>query len=218
MCRLAWSSRMSRKVTESNTKVLAADRHRRIIELIERDGSVQVAGLVEEFGVSRMTINRDLDHLAASGVLAKVHGGAMSTAEPAGSPSHRCLMCGIENGCRTTMTLFHEGGTRSQACCPHCGLMLLAKHPDVTAALAQDFIGGQMVNIRSATFLVEPDTSVCCVPTVLCFEVRDDAEKFSQGFGGVLMTWEEAQADVHEHMTLLKRGTKMRGNRTTGIY
>lgn len=186
--------------------MLPADRHRRILELVEDSGSVLVSDLVDQFGVSRMTINRDLDHLAGSGVVTKVYGGAMSTTEPGDAPSQGCAMCGMEIGSRTAMTLFHEDGTQAQACCPHCGLMLLSQHPDVTAALAQDFIGGQMVNIRSATFLVAPDLTVCCVPTVLCFEERGHAERFKQGFEGTLMTWDEAQADVRDHMTLTKKG------------
>lgn len=186
--------------------MLADDRHRRILELVGDTGSVLVSDLVDEFGVSRMTINRDLEHLAGIGSLTKVHGGAVSVVGPGDPRSRQCLMCGREIGARTAMTLVHEGGTQSQACCPHCGLMLVSEHSDVTAALAQDFIGGQMVNIRSVTFVVAPDITVCCVPTVLCFEERNDAERFRQGFGGMLMTWVEAQDEVREHMTLMKEG------------
>ena len=187
--------------------MLAADRQRRILELVGSTGSVLVSDLVDEFGVSRMTINRDLEHLAGTGAVMKVYGGAMSTARSGGPSPQGCLMCGMEVGGRTTMTLFHDAGAQSQACCPHCGLMLMSEHADVTSALAQDFIGGQMVNIRSATFLVEPDVTVCCVPTVLCFEQTSDAERFSHGFGGMLMTWEEAQVEVRDHMTLMREGT-----------
>ena len=186
--------------------MLAADRQRRILEKVGTDGSVLVSDLVDEFGVSRMTINRDLDHLAGMGAVTKVHGGAIAPAEAAGPSPQGCLMCGTEIGGRTAMTLIRESGAQSHACCPHCGLMLMTQHPDVTAALAQDFIGGQMVNIRSATFLVAPSVTICCAPTVLCFEERRDAERFSQGFGGMLMTWKEAQVEVRNHMTLLKEG------------
>ncbi|MFV9673126.1 MAG: DeoR family transcriptional regulator [Acidimicrobiia bacterium] len=186
--------------------MLAADRQRRTLELIGSNGSVLVSDLVDEFGVSRMTINRDLDYLAGIGAVTKVHGGAISTTDSVVPSLQHCQMCGMENGDRTAMTLFHEGGAQSQACCPHCGLMLLSQQSDVTSALALDFIGGQMVNVRTATFLVAPDVTVCCVPTVLCFGERGDAERFSQGFGGRLTSWEEAQVDVRDHMTLMKEG------------
>ncbi|MGH8875998.1 MAG: DeoR/GlpR family DNA-binding transcription regulator, partial [Stackebrandtia sp.] len=50
-------------------------------------GAVRVAELVEEFGVSDMTIRRDLETLAERGLVSKVHGGATavdigSTDEP----------------------------------------------------------------------------------------------------------------------------------------
>ncbi len=186
--------------------MLAADRQRRILELVDDTGSVLVSDLVNELGVSRMTINRDLDHLAGTGAVTKVYGGAMSTTEPDAPSPRGCLMCGTEIGGRTTMTLVHENGTQSQACCPHCGLMLLSQQPEVSAALAQDFIGGQTVNVRSATFLAHPDITVCCVPTVLCFEDSDIADRFRAGFGGTLMTWEEAQIDVRDHMKLMEKG------------
>ena len=187
--------------------MLAPERHQRILERVEDAGSVLVADLVDEFGVSRMTINRDLGHLAGTGAATKVYGGAVSATTLDGSSSQSCLMCGMEVGARTAMTLFHDDGTQSEACCPHCGLMLLSRHSNTIAALAQDFIGGQMVNVRSATFVVAPDITVCCVPTVLCFEDAGNAKRFSQGFGGKSMTWEQAQVDVRDHMTLRREGT-----------
>lgn len=42
-------------------------------------GAVRVAALVEQLGVSDMTIRRDLDVLARAGSVEKVHGGAVST-------------------------------------------------------------------------------------------------------------------------------------------
>ena len=183
--------------------MLVEDRHQRIIKLIGSNGSVQVSDLVDEFGVSRMTINRDLDHLAGVGALAKVHGGAIAVQEPGGASSDGCFMCGRDVGGRTAMTLIHESGSRSHACCPHCGLMSLSQHADVSAAVAQDFIGGHTVNVRSATFLFAPAVTVCCSPTVLCFEEADSADRFRRGFGGTPMSWDEAQTEIQGHMKLL---------------
>lgn len=68
--------------------MLARQRHEYIRERIRRDGAVRVASLVEELGVSDMTVRRDLAALAEAGLLEKVHGGATrvpegSTYEPA---------------------------------------------------------------------------------------------------------------------------------------
>lgn len=58
-----------------------ADRQAAITLLLLEHGSVLVDELAERFGVSRMTIHRDLDDLERQGVLRKVRNGA--TAQPA---------------------------------------------------------------------------------------------------------------------------------------
>lgn len=50
-------------------------RRKLILELIIRAGSAQVEGLASRFGVSRMTIHRDLDALVEQGMVRKQHGG-----------------------------------------------------------------------------------------------------------------------------------------------
>jgi DeoR/GlpR family transcriptional regulator of sugar metabolism len=66
--------------------MLAAERQARIIQEIQRRGSARVSEFARLFGVSDMTIRRDLDLLARQGLLDKVHGGATrrlpSTDEP----------------------------------------------------------------------------------------------------------------------------------------
>ena len=56
------------------------DRRQRILDALVRDGAVQLDALAETFGVSKMTIHRDLDDLEAEGLLRKIRGGA--TIEP----------------------------------------------------------------------------------------------------------------------------------------
>ena len=46
------------------------------MEEVRRRGAVRVSELTELLGVSDMTIRRDLDVLAGSGLVEKVHGGA----------------------------------------------------------------------------------------------------------------------------------------------
>jgi DeoR/GlpR family transcriptional regulator of sugar metabolism len=67
--------------------MLAAQRQTAILDAVRRHGAARVAQLAEELSVSEMTIRRDLDALAANGLVAKVHGGATlagnnSTYEP----------------------------------------------------------------------------------------------------------------------------------------
>jgi DeoR/GlpR family transcriptional regulator of sugar metabolism len=67
--------------------MLASQRRATIASLVAESGAVRVADLVEQLGVSDMTIRRDIEQLAQEGVLERVHGGALalgsrSTEEP----------------------------------------------------------------------------------------------------------------------------------------
>jgi DeoR/GlpR family transcriptional regulator of sugar metabolism len=62
--------------------MLAGQRQTLIAEEIRRRGAVRVAELTEMLGVSDMTIRRDLDALADSGLIEKVHGGATARSQP----------------------------------------------------------------------------------------------------------------------------------------
>ena len=63
--------------------MLAEQRQGHILELIWRNGAVRVADLVEDLGVSDMTMRRDRGVLAAAGLIQKVHGGATLVADSA---------------------------------------------------------------------------------------------------------------------------------------
>ncbi|MBQ0994183.1 DeoR/GlpR transcriptional regulator, partial [Micromonospora sp. H61] len=56
--------------------MLAQQRQTAILDLIRQRGGVRVSQLVSRFGVSDMTIRRDLEVLAERGLVDKVHGGA----------------------------------------------------------------------------------------------------------------------------------------------
>lgn len=56
--------------------MLAPQRQRLIMQEIQLHGGVRVSDLVRRFGVSTMTIRRDLEALSMRGFVQKVHGGA----------------------------------------------------------------------------------------------------------------------------------------------
>ncbi|WP_328300516.1 DeoR family transcriptional regulator [Streptomyces sp. NBC_00435] len=57
------------------------EERRELIACVARArGHVRVADLVQELGVSRMTIHRDLQHLDAQGRIRRIRSGATSTA------------------------------------------------------------------------------------------------------------------------------------------
>ncbi len=66
--------------------MLVAERHDRIVQLVNERGSMRVTELSETFGVTEETIRRDLDALEARGALRRSHGGAVKVSEQLESP------------------------------------------------------------------------------------------------------------------------------------
>ena len=58
------------------------DRRQEIIEVLVQAGSASLDDLSRRFGVSKMTIHRDLDDLESAGLLRKVRGGATIESSP----------------------------------------------------------------------------------------------------------------------------------------
>jgi DeoR/GlpR family transcriptional regulator of sugar metabolism len=63
-------------------------RRAQMLERIQRDGGVSVAELARSYGVSPITVHRDLEQLASERLVERVHGGARALArEPAAAPA-----------------------------------------------------------------------------------------------------------------------------------
>lgn len=60
----------------------AEQRRTAILECLERDQIVKVAELSEQFGISQVSVRRDLDTLERQGLLQRVHGGAVAILHP----------------------------------------------------------------------------------------------------------------------------------------
>lgn len=58
--------------------MLVEERRAAILRAVERRGAVKVTELAAEMGVSAVTLRQDVRDLAARGLVARVHGGAMS--------------------------------------------------------------------------------------------------------------------------------------------
>jgi DeoR/GlpR family transcriptional regulator of sugar metabolism len=61
-------------------ELFPVERHERILRLLRAEGKVVALDLTRKLNVSIDTIRRDLDHLAAAGVIRRVHGGALLAA------------------------------------------------------------------------------------------------------------------------------------------
>lgn len=62
--------------------MLVAERHQKIIELINERNSIRVTELSHIFSKTEETIRRDLEKLESQGKLIRSHGGAISVGEP----------------------------------------------------------------------------------------------------------------------------------------
>lgn len=172
-----------------------------IMEWLNEQESLAIDDLARQFGVSIMTIHRDIDRLVQEGGVRKVRGGVMrveDTGEVAGWGSGQCAMCGKRPPRRTAWVITTEAGERLYACCAHCGLLELHHMNGARSALATDFLYGQMVNVYQASFVLGSAVTLCCVPSVLCFATRDNAERYQRGFGGEALDFEGAMAAIGE--------------------
>lgn len=66
-----------------------SDRHRLILDVIERSGRLRIADVARESGMTEMTIRRDLEALEQLGALSRVHGGAVSVVSQSHSPHYQ---------------------------------------------------------------------------------------------------------------------------------
>jgi DeoR/GlpR family transcriptional regulator of sugar metabolism len=63
---------------QSQTMKVSNYRHKKILEMLAQRQSVSADELATEFGVSKITIRRDLDALATHKLLERTRGGAIS--------------------------------------------------------------------------------------------------------------------------------------------
>jgi DeoR/GlpR family transcriptional regulator of sugar metabolism len=130
-------------------RTLADERRSEIVERLRRDGRLVAAQLVEELGVSRDTIRRDLDELADAGVLKRVHGGALPAAV-GGAPyvvrkrqavaAKEAIAQATARLLRSGQVIFLDAGTTAlevaRALPPELEATIVTNSPPAAAALA----------------------------------------------------------------------------------
>ncbi len=172
---------------KEQTKKLPAARQEQILDWLQDEGILSIQELQSRFDISHMTVHRDIDRMASQHLVKKVRGGVMHIAERTPPTRKRCSMCSSRVSTRTEVVIQKQDGTQMFACCPHCGIMLVADGADIESALARDFIYGRMVNIFQAAYVIESEVRLCCVPSTLCFGSKSTAERFQRGFEGQIL-------------------------------
>jgi biotin operon repressor/ribosomal protein L37E len=177
------------------------NREKQILEYLHNNGSASIQQLADAFGVSNMTIHRDLNKLAENGQILKRHGGAIlvNTAVDDERES-ACAMCGKPVSQRTVFIVKFENGEEQRTCCAHCGLMLQSRTKNIWQSLTADCLYGHMISAGQAYYLVGSEVNICCVPSVLAFGSKLDAEKFQKGFGGQVLSMNDTVHYLHGMM------------------
>ncbi len=170
-------------------------REKKLLEYLQKHRSASIHELAEVFGVSNMTIHRDLNKLEKAGYIQKRHGGVTLAEKPAAA--RLCSVCGKPAAERTLFLLKLAGGEEKHACCAHCGLMLQNHEADVWQSFTADYLRGHIVSAGQAVYVIESTLTVCCAPSVLSFGSQTDAKKFRKGFGGWLADMEQAVRFLH---------------------
>ncbi len=73
--------------TPDGPHLLARQRQQHILAAVNEHGGVRVAEMVDQLGVSEMTIRRDITGLVRRGLVARVHGGAVAPSRSAQEPA-----------------------------------------------------------------------------------------------------------------------------------
>jgi len=172
-------------------------RREQILTWLKDDQLLRIDDLTQRLDVSHMTVHRDLDALVEMGLVEKVH-GAVRLPDPYKITTDTCHLCEMPVKPRLQFVITTQAGQTLRACCPHCGMMLLALQSDVAMALLRDFIYGRVVNVRQAYFVVESRVALCCEPSVIAFATKLDARNFQRGFGGEVLDFEQTRHQLKE--------------------
>ncbi|OYD07562.1 transcriptional regulator [Paludifilum halophilum] len=179
-------------------------RQQRIREWIQKHHNMKIGEISEKLGVSEMTVYRDIQPLLEEGLVKKIYGGiALNRVDPQPPPSvHGCVICGRPIDPRLAYRLVLSGQRVETACCSHCGLLRHRQvQEQVLQAVCQDFFSNTTLSAPMAWYVMgsEPDIR-CCQPQVLSFEWKEMAEKFVNGFGGVVLSFVQAAERVEREM------------------
>ncbi|MBI3170777.1 MAG: DeoR family transcriptional regulator [Chloroflexi bacterium] len=180
--------------------VSSINREKQILEYLRNNGNASIQQLAEAFGVSNMTIHRDLNRLAENGRVQKKHGGAILVSSVSDERDSTCAMCSKPVSQRTVFIVKFENGEEKRTCCAHCGLMLQSRTHNIWQTLTTDYLYGHMISAGQAYYLTGSDVNICCVPSVLAFSSKQDAEKFQKGFGGQVLSMNDTVHYLHGMM------------------
>ncbi|MBE3595115.1 MAG: DeoR/GlpR transcriptional regulator [Candidatus Carbobacillus altaicus] len=178
--------------------MLPHERLQHIREKLLKEKHLKISALSKEFGVSEMTIHRDIKKLLAEGIAEKTFGGVRltpaKTEQSKQKNGERCILCEKTVDPKLAYRLILKDGTIETACCAHCGLIRHKQiEKEVSDALVHDFLLHTTGSTTTMTFVVGSLLpTLCCQPQILAFQDSSIAERFTQGFQGKKLSFLEA--------------------------
>jgi DNA-binding Lrp family transcriptional regulator len=173
-----------------STQKTTLERRSFILQRLRQQGNLSLEEIASELEVSAMTINRDVQRLAAEGSVKRAHG--MINLPDVTRQETTCATCHAPITNRMQFLFTTATGANISYCCPHCGFAQLDRFSNAIGVFATDFLYGTMVNAYKVAFVIGSSLSLCCEPTVLSFKNLEEAEAFCRGFGGGVFTINEA--------------------------
>lgn len=183
--------------------MLPIERQQKIIEIVQTQKHAKISDLSKWFGVSEMTIHRDLKPLIEKGMIIKTFGGVTRAPQQADiKAQHLCVYCHKQIHDKLAYRLVLKKKTIETACCAHCGLLRYDQlSENVFQAICFDFLRLTTINAFSAHYVLDTTIDIgCCHPQVLAFEYKDHADKFVSSFKGQVASFTEAKNIIVKKM------------------
>lgn len=161
--------------------MLPINRQQHILKWLKEEGSLRISDISARFGVSEMTVYRDVNQLVQSNQVIKTAGGITL---PARTPQtdHMCSYCLKPVNQAHSVQLITVNQDIEQLCCAHCAFLRYAdKTEEVSHLICRDFLLQTTVSAGSAYFVVNAELNLhCCQPQAIPFAALDHAERFQK--------------------------------------
>lgn len=107
----------------------------------------------------------------------------------------RCIVCGMDVSKypHTRYTVRTTEGKEYVTCGVQCGLTLHLRLKDGwKSATATDLLSNRPFDVKEGFYVYKSSVITDMAPGFIAFKRKEDAEKFAKGFGGQVVTYEEA--------------------------
>ena len=115
----------------------------------------------------------------------------------------RCVVCGMDVSKypHTRCVAETKEGKKYATCGVQCSLTLHLRFKDNwKSAKAKDLLSNRSFDVKKGFYVYKSSVITDMAPGFIAFKRRNDAEKFVKGFGGQVVTYEEALKIWKERM------------------